>query len=106
MKIRTLHNWPDSTTEAKSIQEKFRSQVVTSSTVDHVSRVAGVDIGFEDNGKVTRAAIVVLDFENLTLIEKQIVRVKTRFPYVPGYLSFREIPAALKGFEKLQTQKI
>lgn len=103
MKIHSLHNWPTSITDAKAIQEKFRSQVVTSSTVDHVSLVAGVDIGFEKNGTVTRAAVVVLDFETLTLIEKQIVRAKTRFPYIPGYLSFREIPAALKGFEKLQS---
>ena len=102
MQIKSLHTWPSSTSEAREIQEKFRSQVVRTSVVHDVSRVAGVDIGFENHGKVTRAAIVVLDFENLTLIEKQIVRAKTSFPYVPGYLSFREIPAALKGFEKLK----
>ena len=103
MKIKSLHAWPSSIEDAKAIQEKFRSQVVKSSAIRQVSRVAGVDIGFENSGKVTRAAIVVLDFEKLTLVEKQIVRTKTVFPYVPGYLSFREIPAALKGFEKLET---
>lgn len=104
MKIKTLHDWPSTTAEAKAIQEKFRSQVIRSSAVQNVSLVAGVDIGFENNGKITRAAIVVLDFEKLTLMEKQIARVKTSFPYVPGYLSFREIPAALKGFEKLKNK--
>ena len=103
MKLNQLHAWPSSIEDAKAIQEKFRSQVVKSSTIRHVSRVAGVDIGFENKGKVTRAAIVVLDFEKLTFIEKQVVRTKTVFPYVPGYLSFREIPAALKSFEKLET---
>ena len=101
MKINPLHNWPTTTADAKTIQEKFRSQIITSSKVKEVSLVGGVDIGFEDNGKTTRAAIVVLSFPDLELVEQQVVRDKIRFPYIPGYLSFREIPAALKGFEKL-----
>jgi len=101
MKINKLHEWPATIADARSIQEKFRSQVVRDSAVGDVSVVAGVDIGFENQGKTTRAAVALLDFENLVLIEKSIVRVKTVFPYVPGYLSFREIPAALKAFEKL-----
>jgi deoxyribonuclease V len=65
--------------------------------------VAGVDIGFEKQGTITRAAIAVLSFPALELVEHQVIRDKTRFPYVPGFLSFREVPAALKAFKKLQT---
>lgn len=102
MKINALHDWPKSTSEAKRIQEKFCNKVVRSSQVGKVKLVAGVDIGFEDQGKTTRAAVVLLKFPELTLLEKQIARLKTTFPYVPGYLSFREIPAAIKAFEKLK----
>lgn len=102
MKISRLHQWPASTTEARQIQEQFHNKVVRSSQVDRVTLVAGVDIGFEDQGKTTRAAVAVLSFPELALVEKQIVRTKTTFPYIPGYLSFREIPAAIKAFEKLQ----
>ena len=102
MKITPLHAWPDSTAEAKVIQEKFRSKVITSNQLQHVQTVAGIDIGFENNGNITRAAIAVLSFPELELVEQRVVRDKTRFPYVPGYLSFREVPAALIAFEKLK----
>ena len=102
MKITPLHAWPDSTAEAKVIQEKFRSKVITSNQLQHVQTVAGIDIGFENNGNITRAAIAVLSFPELELVEQRVVRDKTRFPYVPGYLSFREVPAALIVFEKLK----
>jgi len=101
MKITHLHQWPSTFEDAKLIQEKFRSHVIASSRLNKVRYVAGIDIGFENQGKVTRAAIAVLSFPDLELVEQQVVRDKTRFPYVPGYLSFREVPAALKAFEKL-----
>jgi deoxyribonuclease V len=59
-------------------------------------------VGFEQGGTVTRAAVAVLDFPGLTLREHAIVRRKTRFPYVPGYLSFREAPAILAALKKLR----
>ena len=102
MKITPLHSWPDSTAEAKAIQEKFRDKVITSNQLKRVNNVAGIDIGFEDNGNITRAAIAVLSFPELEIVEQQVVRDKTRFPYVPGYLSFREVPAALIAFDKLK----
>jgi len=101
MKISHLHQWPGSVAEAKLIQEKFRNRVVAANKLSKVRYVAGIDIGFEDQGKITRAAIAVLSFPELELAEKQIIRDTTRFPYVPGYLSFREVPAAIKAFEKL-----
>ena len=102
MEIKTLHDWATSTAEAKIIQEKFRDKVIRSTQLKKVSRVAGVDIGFENQGKITRAAIAVLSFPQLLILEKQVIRTKTTFPYIPGYLSFREVPAALKAFEKLK----
>lgn len=104
MKIKNLHSWPNSTAEAKLVQEKFRDKVIRTPAVGKVALVAGVDIGFENHGKTTRAAVAILNFPELSLVEKQIVRSKTSFPYVPGYLSFRELPAAIKAFEKLEHQ--
>lgn len=102
MIIKSLHDWPSTTKDARQIQDTFCKRVIRSSKISKVSLVAGVDIGFENQGKISRAAIVILSYPELELIEKQITRVKTTFPYIPGYLSFREIPAALKAFEKLQ----
>ena len=103
MNFTALHPWPDTTAAAKAIQEKFRYQVITSNQLQQVNQVAGIDIGFENNGTITRAAVVVLSFPDLNLVEQQVVRDKTRFPYVPGYLSFREVPAALIALKKLKS---
>jgi len=62
-----------------------------------------VDVGFEDQGKTTRAAIAVLEFPSLELVAQAIARLPTSFPYVPGLLSFREIPAVLAALEKLES---
>ena len=95
--------WPTTIAEAREIQARLRDQVVRETTLGPVQRVAGVDVGFEDRGKTTRAAVVVLDFPALTLQEQTISRTPTRFPYVPGYLSFRELPGIMHALRQLRT---
>ena len=64
--------------------------------------IAGADVGFEQGGDVTRAAIAVLRYPSLELVEYQIARIETQMPYIPGFLSFREYPALIKAWEMLQ----
>ncbi|TBL38327.1 deoxyribonuclease V [Hafnia alvei] len=64
--------------------------------------IAGADVGFEQGGDVTRAAIAVLRYPSLELVEYQIARIETQMPYIPGFLSFREYPALLKAWDMLQ----
>lgn len=63
--------------------------------------IAGADVGFEQGGEVTRAAIAVLRYPSLELAEYQIARIPTVMPYVPGLLSFRECPGLLAAWELL-----
>ncbi|HFE32581.1 MAG TPA: endonuclease V, partial [Gammaproteobacteria bacterium] len=93
MKTAPPIDWPENVAEARAIQEQLRAQVITENQLGAVEHVAGVDVGFEEQGKVTRAAVAVLRFPQLDLVEQAIARQPTRFPYIPGYLSFREIPA-------------
>ena len=46
--------------------------------------------------------MAVLTFPQLKLAEKAIARLPTSFPYIPGYLSFREIPAILAAMEQIK----
>lgn len=64
--------------------------------------IAGADVGFEQEGEVTRAAIVILRYPSLELVEYRVARVATTLPYIPGFLSFREYPALLAAWEQLQ----
>ena len=103
MKIAAQGTWPTTVAGAREIQETLRAQVITRGAPANVRYVAGVDVGFERGGAMARAAVAVLCFPELCLHEQAIVRQKTRFPYVPGYLSFREAPAVLAALAKLQT---
>jgi deoxyribonuclease V len=102
MKARSLHGWDLTPKEAIALQTALRERVVREDRIGEVRRVAGVDVGFEEDGRVTRAAVAVLDYPGLALVDQAVVRVATRFPYVPGLLSFREAPAVLDAFAKVR----
>ncbi len=95
------HPWVKTVAEAKVIQEQLKHQVITSDCLAKVNYVAGVDIGFEANYTISKAAVAVLSYPELELVEQAIARIPTAFPYVPGYLSFREIPAILAALPQL-----
>lgn len=87
-------------------QEQLRraSEVVREDDVDVMPPrlIAGADVGFEQGGEVTRAALVILEYPSLTLVAHHVARVTTTIPYIPGFLSFRECPALLAAWQKLQ----
>lgn len=103
MKIYQRHAWPLTVDEAIAIQEKFQAEVITEDKLEEpVQYVAGVDMGFEADGTISRAAVAVLSFPDLQLQETSLARRPTTFPYIPGFLSFREIPAVLDALEKIK----
>ncbi|MEH2063845.1 MAG: deoxyribonuclease V [Nostoc sp.] len=104
MKFYRDHAWPSTLEEAIAIQEKLRYQVITSDQLQEpIQYVAGVDMGFEADGTISRAAVAVLSFPDLQVIETSLAHRPTTFPYIPGFLSFREIPAVLDALEKIKT---
>ncbi len=103
MQINYDRPWATTIEEAIAIQLELRSQVITENLLDTVNYVAGVDVGFEDNYAISKAAVAVLSFPELQLVETAIAKIPTTFPYIPGFLSFREIPAILKALEQIKT---
>lgn len=95
------HPWNLSPAEAIALQQTLRRRVDCTDHPLRLDHVAGIDVGFEDGGKTTRAAVVVLDYPGLSLAEQAVARQPTRFPYVPGLLSFRELPAVLDALARL-----
>src|SRR5512143_975888 len=99
MEIAHLHRWDVSPADAVRIQNDLRARVAATPFHGPLRTVAGVDVGVHDN--MARAAVVVLRYPELTVLEKVIVDMPATFPYVPGLLAFRECPAVLSAFEKL-----
>jgi deoxyribonuclease V len=92
--------WPKTVAQARVVQERLRGRVIGRDRFGRIRHVAGIDVGFENDGTIARAAIVVLSYPDLTPVAQATARRRVRFPYVPGYLSFREIPVALAALAR------
>jgi deoxyribonuclease V len=104
MNIHQLHSWSLTTQEAKEVQQNLRNQIISQDQfTEPIQHVAGVDMGFAEDGKISRAAVAVLSFPALEVVETSIAYRPTEFPYIPGFLSFREIPALLDALQKIKT---
>lgn len=96
------HPWDVTPKEAIAIQQRLRGEVICQGAPQTVTSVAGIDVGFPPGRGMTRAAVAVLRYPHLTRCDQAVVELPTRFPYVPGLLSFREVPAVLAALERLQ----
>ncbi|PEN11271.1 endonuclease V [Longibacter salinarum] len=97
------HEWDVSTAEARTIQEQLASKVQTThldETYDRpVRTIAGIDVSIR--GGIAQAAVSVLELPDLSVAAESVHRCDIPFPYVPGYLSFREMPAILPALDQL-----
>src|SRR5215210_9511287 len=103
MKVNELHRFDISPAEARRLQEELASRVVVGSALDlsGVRHVAGADVSTQ--GKRAYATVVVLEFPALSLVEVRGFEAPLLFPYVPGLLSFRELPPVVGALEKIET---
>jgi deoxyribonuclease V len=90
-----------SVADAIALQERLRERVVCEDTVSAIATVAGIDIGIDRIRAQARAAVVVLRLPDLTRVEQVSIEHPVEFPYVPGLLGFREVPAALTALAQL-----
>ena len=95
-------DWDGSIADARRMQERLAANVSLRDDVPEAPRwLAGFDVGFEDEGATTRAAAVLLAADTLQPVATEVVRMPTSMPYVPGLLSFRELPALVAALERL-----
>ncbi|WP_425396948.1 deoxyribonuclease V [Aeoliella sp.] len=104
MKPKANHRWDLTPSEARELQEKLRPQLVLQPPRHAPRLVAGVDVsvtGPRWREATSKAAVVVFDYTTLEPLEVATASMPSPFPYVPGLLSFREIPVLLEAFEQL-----
>jgi len=103
MMANALHDWRLTIPEARAVQERLAGMVSREDVLDVPRLIAGVDISVNRAAGTATAAAVVLDFPGLALVEARVLSGRLDFPYVPGYLTFREAPLVLAACELLQT---
>lgn len=99
-----LHRWDVDIRGALEIQQQLRKRLSlkNSLVLGKIRWIAGADVAYAADGESAFGALVVLSFPDLVVAETHCVRDRTRFPYVPGLLSFREAPVLLKAYASLQ----
>lgn len=87
--------------QATLIQHDLRKQLILDPWQKEIRTIAGADISLELYSETVYAGIVVLSYPELQPVSYSLVKSTTVFPYVPGFLAFREIPAILKAYEQM-----
>jgi deoxyribonuclease V len=103
-RYKQLHDWNVSPREAVELQKSLRARVELTPLTRPIETIAGTDISFNKYSPTMYAGIVVLGLPSLEVIEEVGVVSETRFPYVPGLLSFRETPSVLEAWARLKTE--
>jgi deoxyribonuclease V len=96
------HPWAVSVQDAFRIQKELTRKLLLRDDTGDPALVAGVDVAFSRKRDLLCAAIVVLDYETMQLVEVASAAQQPIFPYIPGLLTFREGPVVLQAYEKLE----
>ena len=97
-----LHEWNLSPEDAIALQHALAKSIIREDQLGEVRHVAGVDMAINENNGMARAAVVLLNYPALQIVEQHIYEEPVRMPYVPGLLSFREAPCVLGAFSRLR----
>lgn len=107
MDVSLDHDWNLSWDEARRVQARLAGQVSRTDDFGPIRTVAGVDLAYPRSATdvaTGRAAVVVLAFPELEVVEEHLVTRPVTFPYIPGLLSFREAPIALAALRELRSR--
>ena len=101
MRYKNLHAWNVTPREAVQIQHTLAKKINQQLKKLKMQTIAGVDVSFRK--EKCCAAICIFKIPSLELIEQKTIISDISFPYIPTLLTFREAPAVLRCFKKIQT---
>ena len=100
MGVQPTHPWQVSLSEARDLQRTLAEQISVGTLPSPVNYVAGFDVSYMKEVNMLIAGMVLLAYPSLVLKDKFVISDTIQFPYIPGYLSFREAPVILRLIEK------
>ena len=96
-----LHAWEVSTHEAIAIQRELRNKIQLAPLKQPITYIAGADISFNRGSNVFYAGFIVFKYPSMKVCGHSLVVSESTFPYIPGLLSFRELPALLAAWHQM-----
>ncbi len=97
-----LHEWNLDPRTAIELQRELAKRIIREDRLGDVHHIAGVDMAINEQNDMAHAAVVLLTYPGLEVVERHIYEEPVRMPYIPGLLSFREAPCVLGAFQKLR----
>lgn len=104
MKPKLRLRWNLTPRQAIRLQERLRERTELQDRLGPIRHVAGADVAFDPRTNLAFAGVIVYQFPEMVEVERVMARGQLQFPYVPGLLSFREIPILLAAFARLKTE--
>lgn len=99
-----LHEWTLNPGEAIALQRELAKRVILEDRLGEVRYIAGVDMAINEETGKARAAVVILTFPELEVLERHVHEEPVRMEYIPGLLSFRETPCIMGAFAQVKQQ--
>jgi deoxyribonuclease V len=99
-----VENWNVTPKEAVALQKELRGKIKLVPLTKKPQTIGGCDVSMNMFAKDGYAGFVVLDSKTLRMLDHSVVAAPIAFPYIPGLLSFREIPMLLEAWKKLKTK--
>ena len=104
MKVRRFHRWDLSYAEAVAVQRRLAARVRRGPPLRKVETIAGADVSAGRKDELIAAVVVVMRLGTFEILEVRRAKRRARWSYVPGFLSFREVPVVLEAFRRLRTR--
>jgi len=102
LKYPNLHSWEVTPEEAIQLQKELQKKISLKKSLNKIKKVAGADVSYYQNKMI--AGVIIFEFPNLKVIERQSFISPVNFPYIPGLLTFREGPILLEAFKRIKNE--
>jgi deoxyribonuclease V len=99
MFVKKVHEFSLSFTEMYRLQKELSKKIVQKKLEKEPRIIAAFDVSYE--GNIGLGVLALFDYPEINLLKVYTSTLEVNFPYIPGFLSFRELPVFIKTLEKL-----
>lgn len=106
MEVFEVHGWDVTPKEAMEIQERLRKQIILENApeAESINKIGAADVSYDKKTNLVYATVMIFSFPDLRMLEEKDAIQPATFPYIPGLLVFREGPALIEAFQKIDTK--